>query len=383
MRGPVSASCTPWNVRAGAVVLISAAICFAGCDSSAKHPHEKAAPSKSMTVVDDFKATIASGQPPPSAGPQGMVWIPGGVFSMGAAPTPGMNDVAMQATQDSRPIHRVRVGGFWMDATEVTNLQFAEFVNATHYLTVSERVPKAEDFPGAPAESLVAGSVVFAPPDRAVPLDDPLRWWSYAAGANWRHPFGPGSSIEGKDQFPVVHIAYEDAVAYAHWAGKRLPTEAEWEFAARGGLSGKLYPWGDEFTPTPSWMANTHQGHFPDHDAGEDHHPGIAAVAQFSPNGYGLYDMAGNVWEWVSDWYRPDYYAQLATSSDVAVDPHGPDSSLDPDEPQAQKRVHRGGSFLCTDQYCSRYMVGTRGKGEVSTGTNHLGFRLVRSGPGT
>jgi formylglycine-generating enzyme required for sulfatase activity len=199
------------------------------------------------------------------------------------------------------------------------------------------------------------------------------------AGAHWRQPLGPGSSIEGKDEFPVVHVAYEDAVAYAQWAGKRLPTEAEWEFAARGGLSGKLYPWGDEFTPGSKWMANTHQGHFPDRDVAEDHHPGIAAVAQFPPNSYGLYDVGGNVWEWVADWYRPDYYAQLAASGDVAIDPRGPDASFDPDEPYAQKRVHRGGSFLCTDQYCSRYMVGSRGKGEVSTGTNHLGFRLVRS----
>jgi formylglycine-generating enzyme len=370
----------PCKLIAHASVLILAVLYFPGCDSVVETPREERTQSQASSAGrEEFEATIANDDPPPSEAPHGMVWIPGGEFSMGAAPTPGMNDVGMQATHDSRPIHRVRVDGFWMDATEVTNAQFAEFVEATGYVTVSERKPTPEDFPGVPEESLVAGSVVFSPPDHAVPLNDHSRWWRYVPGANWRQPLGPGSSIEGKDRNPVVHVAYEDAAAYAQWAGKRLPTEAEWEFAARGGLSGKLYPWGDELTPQSRWMANTHQGHFPDHDAAEDHHVGIAAVAQFPPNAYGLYDVGGNVWEWVSDWYRPDYYAQLAASTNVALDPHGPDASFDPDEPQAQKRVHRGGSYLCTEQYCSRYMVGTRGKGEVSTGTNHLGFRLVRS----
>ena len=177
----------------------------------------------------------------------------------------------------------------------------------------------------------------------------------------------------------MVHIAYEDAVAYAQWAGKRLPTEAEWEFAARGGLTGQVYPWGNEFQKDGKWMANIHQGHFPNQDTGADKFLGIAPVAQFPPNGYGLYDVGGNVWEWTSDWYRPDYYAQLAAAGGVARNPQGPDTPFDPSEPTEKKRVHRGGSFLCTDQYCSRYMVGTRGKGEVSTGTNHLGFRTVRS----
>ena len=223
------------------------------------------------------------------------------------------------------------------------------------------------------------GSVVFSPPGHAVPLTDAYQWWSEISGASWRHPLGPESSIDGKERFPVVHIAYEDAVAYARWAGKRLPTEAEWEFAARGGLTGQLFPWGDEFRKSGQWMANTHQGHFPDHDTGADAFTGIAPVAQFPANGYGLYDVAGNVWEWVSDWYRPDYYAQLAAAGAVARNPQGPADSFDPDEPGVNKRVHRGGSFLCTDQYCSRYMVGTRGKGDVGTGTNHLGFRCVKS----
>ena len=198
------------------------------------------------------------------------------------------------------------------------------------------------------------------------------------SGASWRHPLGPKSSIDGKERFPVVHITYADALAYAKWAGKRLPTEAEWEFAARGGLSGKLFPWGDEFKNGGRSKANTHQGHFPDRDTAEDHFAGIAPVAQFPPNGYGLYDVGGNVWEWVSDWYRPDYYAAL-TRGAVARNPRVPQTSFDPSEPGVNKRVHRGGSFLCTDQDRSRYMVGTRGKGDVATGTNHLGFRLVKA----
>jgi len=216
-----------------------------------------------------------------------------------------------------------------------------------------------------------------------VPLNDHFQWWTYVAGANWRHPLGPESDIKGKDNYPVVQIAYPDAEAYAKWAGKRLPTEAEWEFAARGGLTGKPFVWGDSFRPNGKWMANTHEGHFPDKDTGADGYTGIAPVAQFPPNGYGLYDMAGNVWQWTSDWYRPDYYQQLASSGNVARNPHGPDSSFDPAEPNEKKKAHRGGSFLCTDQYCSRYIVGTRGKGEVSTGTNHLGFRCVKDAKGT
>jgi sulfatase modifying factor 1 len=277
---------------------------------------------------------------------------------------------------DARPVHRVYVDGFWMDKTVVTNAQFAAFVKATGYVTIAEQTPKAEDFPGAPPEVLVPGSVVFAPPKTPVPLDNYLQWWTYIKGANWRHPAGPGSDVKGRDTFPVIHVAYADAAAYAKWAGKRLPTEAEFEFAARGGLSGQLYAWGDDLKPGGKWMANIFEGKFPVNDTGDDGFKGIAPVAQFPPNGYGLYDMAGNVWEWTSDWYRPDYFERLAREG-VARNPQGPEASFDPTEPGAKKRVHKGGSFLCTDQYCTRYMVGTRGKGEEDTGTNHLGFRCV------
>jgi sulfatase modifying factor 1 len=340
---------------------------------------ETAATRVTPSSAPGFLPTTENTSRPSGPAPEGMVWIPGGEFSMGAQDPTDMHDaVGMQATEDSRPVHRVYVDGFWMDATEVTNAQFAAFVKATGYVTVAERKPRPEDFPGAKPEVLVPGSVMFSPPSHPVPLNDEYAWWSYLPGANWRHPAGPASSIKGKERWPVIHVAYEDALAYARWAGKRLPTEAEWEFAARGGLTGQVFPWGNTFKNGTRWMANSHQGHFPDHDTGADAFPGIAPVAQFPANGYGLHDVGGNVWEWVSDWYRPDYYSQLASIGGVARNPQGPSDSFDPAEPGVKKRVHRGGSFLCTDQFCSRYMVGTRGKGELSTGTNHLGFRCVQ-----
>ncbi len=332
-------------------------------------------------VPGAFAPTIPNSSAPPGSPPPGMVWIPGGEFSMGAEDPTGHAGGGPDPMRDARPIHRVYVDGFWMDATEVTNEEFARFVKATGHVTVAEQPPRAEDFPGAPPENLVAGSVVFAPPSHEVPLENHYQWWSYVKGANWRHPAGPESNIRTKQKYPVVHVAHTDAVAYCTWLGGRLPTEAEWEFAARGGATGNLYAWGNEFKPQGQWRANTHQGHFPLTDTGEDGHKGIAAVGQFPPNAYGLHDIGGNVWEWVSDWYRADYYAQLAARGGVARNPQGPAESWDPSEPNEKKRVHRGGSFLCTEQYCTRYIVGTRGKGEVSTGTDHLGFRCVQDRP--
>ena len=342
--------------------------------NTAAMPDAKASAPEMKGVA--FGPTVPNTTAAPATAPRDMVWVPGGEFSMGAQDPPDMDDVGMKATLDSRPVHRIYVDGFFMDKTDVTNSEFEKFVKATGYVTVAERKPRAEDYPGAPPENLVAGSVVFAPPDHPVSLNDYFQWWTYVPGANWRHPLGPQTDLAGKGNYPVVHVAYEDVVAYAKWAGKRLPTEAEWEFAARGGLAGKPYVWGDVFRPHGKWMANTHEGHFPDKDTGEDGYVGIAPVAQFPANGYGLYDMAGNVWQWTSDWYRPDYYQQLKAMG-VVSNPQGPDSSYDPSEPGHAKRAQRGGSFLCTDQYCSRYMVGTRGKGDVDTGTNHLGFRCV------
>ena len=375
-----------WIAVAVIVVAAAAGVTFALLSRRAESPPALVTGAQEMSraaVSRQFTPTFANDPAPPGPAPEGMAWIPGGEFSMGAVDPLGQdaNAVGMQATADSRPIHRVYVDGFWMDRTEVTNREFAKFVDATGYVTVAERTPTAEEFPGAPPENLVAGSVVFAPPDHAVPLDDHFQWWAYVRGANWRHPEGPGSDLKNREQYPVLHVAYEDVEAYAKWAGKRIPTEAEWEFAARGGLAGQVYPWGNEFMKDGKWMANTHQGHFPVEDTRADAFHGVAPVAQYPPNGYGLYDVAGNAWEWTSDWYRHDYYAELAQAGGVARNPQGPAESFDPSEPGVGKRVHRGGSFLCTEQYCSRYMVGTRGKGEPSTGTNHLGFRLVKDAP--
>ncbi len=306
-----------------------------------------------------------------------MVWIPGGEFSMGALESDGdAGEGCGGATDDAQPVHRVYVDGFWMDSTEVTNEAFEKFARVTGYVTVAERTPSAEDFPDTPQESLVAGSVVFDPPRHPVPLDAQRRWWRYAKGASWEHPSGPSTDLRGRERYPVVQVAYEDAVAHCRWAKKRLPTEAEFEFAARGGLTGQRYPWGDELRPGDRWMANVFQGHFPDKDTGADGWAGIAPVASYPANAYGLYDVAGNVWEWVSDWYRSDYYESFDLQR-VSRNPRGPEDSHDPGERGVAKRVQRGGSFLCASEYCTRYLVGARGKGDPSSGANHLGFRCV------
>ena len=321
--------------------------------------------------------------------PAGMVFIPGGEFAMGSTDP--------HARADEKPVHRVRVDGFWIDATEVTNRQFAEFVAATGYETIAERPVDWEELqhqlpPGTPKpddEMLLPGSLVFTPPAEPVDTRHFEQWWRWTTGADWRHPEGPASTIDGKADHPVVHVAYEDAVAYARWAGKRLPTEAEWEFAARGGLDHKRNVWGDE--PVDAKRANTWQGRFPQQNTAEDGFARTAPVKSFPPNAYGLYDMAGNVWEWCSDLYRPDAYAlQIAEAGEGAVigNPRGPAQSLDPRNPHApESRVQRGGSFLCHDSYCASYRPSARMAAPPDTGMQHLGFRCVlsssqkRSGP--
>ena len=347
--------------------------------ASAKEIQEKSN-SADYTKLVGFGPTIPNKLKPSDDIPKGMVWIPGGEFSMGSESASESLCGLPGTTLDAMPIHRVYIDAFWMDETEVTNAQFKEFVDATGYVTVAEIKPTLEEFPGAPLENLVTGSTVFKPTKSPVALDQYLQWWSYVPGANWKHPAGENSNLDGRENYPVVHVAYEDAEAYAKWANKRLPTEAEWEFASRGGKAGELYAWGNELKPNNQYQANIYQGAFPVEggDSGADGWVGIAPVKQYAPNGYGLYDIGGNVWEWVSDWYRADYYAQLRAKGVVARNPQGPDVPYDPQEPDQKKRVHRGGSFLCSDLYCTRYLVGTRGKGESRTASNHCGFRCVR-----
>ncbi|MBM3457973.1 MAG: formylglycine-generating enzyme family protein [Armatimonadetes bacterium] len=295
-----------------------------------------------------------------------MVWIPPGTFAMGSD---------YQPFSDARPIHPVVLDGFYMDVTPVTNLQFAKFVQTTGYKTVAERKPSPEEIPGAPPEALVPGAVVFTPPGQDVDtLGDYTQWWAYVEGASWLHPEGPDSNLQGRLDHPVVLMAYEDADAYARWAGKRLPTEAEWEYAARGGKTQQHFVWGNQFVGNGKQMANTFQGSFPARNLKTDGYERTSPVTAFPKNGFGLYDMAGNAWQWCSDFYRPDYYAHSPGKN-----PQGPPDSHDPDEPGVVKRVQRGGSFLCTFQYCSRYMPGGRGKGAVDTGSSHVGFRCVVS----
>lgn len=293
----------------------------------------------------------------------GMMWIPAGSFIMG-------NN---KGNPDERPEHEVTLRGFWLDKTEVTNEHFQKFVDATGYLTVAERKPDPKDFPGVPAANLVPGAVVFTPPEEAVPLDNHLVWWTYIPGANWKHPEGPQSNLTGRERHPVVHIAYEDAEAYAKWAGKRLPTEAEWEYAARGSLSQQPFVWGSDQPGAQGWQANIWQGEFPRQNSKADGFYSTAPVASFPANGWGLHDMAGNVWEWCSDWYRPDSY-----TTSPKENPRGPSESFDPAEPGAKKRVIRGGSYLCSDLYCTGYRPSARMKTSIDTGLSHTGFRCAK-----
>ena len=307
---------------------------------------------------------------------KGMMLIPGGSFNMG-----GDNE---QADRDELPKHKVVVASFYMDETEVTNKQFKQFVDATGYITTAERKPDWEELkkslppgtPKPPDELLVAASLVFKAASGPVNLNNYSQWWEWVAGADWQHPQGPNSSINGKENLPVVQGSWDDAMAYCKWAGKRLPTEAEWEYASRGGLKDEIYPWGNEHLNIGKPKANTWEGKFPYLNEKKDGFDGAAPVKSFLPNGYGLYDMAGNVWEWCSDWYKYDYYSDLKDK--ISDNPQGPVNSYDPDEPFAQKRSLRGGSFLCNDSYCSGYRVSRRMKSSPDTGLEHTGFRCVR-----
>lgn len=276
--------------------------------------------------------------------------------------------------EDAKSKKEVEVNSFYIDEHEVTNTQFAQFVKETNYVTVAERPLDPKEFPGVDPSMLVPGSAVFVGNLDARDLNNPLSWWEYVKGACWKHPEGPKSTITGIENHPVVHIAYEDAEAYAKWVGKRLPTEAEWELAAKANVhSDETFYWGNELKKDGKWMANTYQGAFPKKNAKLDGFSGTAPVKSFPPNAFGLYDMVGNVWEWCSDYYRAGYDANGSK-----INPKGPADSHDPQEPGLVKRVQRGGSFLCVDSYCERYKAGGRGKGEINSPTNNVGFRCVK-----
>lgn len=306
---------------------------------------------------------------------KGMVHIQGETFMMGATDNEGR--------PDEYPAHKVKVASFWMDQHEVTNAQFRKFIEATSYVTVAERKPDWNEMkkqlppgtPKPPDSVLVPGALVFSPPNYAVPLNNPARWWEWVPGTDWQHPKGPNSNIKGKDNYPVVQVSWEDANAYAKWTGKRLPTEAEWEYAARGGLNEKKYPWGDENPESGKPKANTWQGHFPNKNTGWDKYTGLAPVESFAPNSYQLYDMAGNVWEWCSDWYDVSYYKTVADK--LSTNPDGPEKSNDPMSPTIPMRVIRGGSFMCNKSYCKGYRVTSRMMSSPDSGLENLGFRCV------
>jgi formylglycine-generating enzyme required for sulfatase activity len=325
----------------------------------------KSAPAEKEKKPVEKKALETVG---PEAPPPGMVWIPEGTFLMGS------ND-----KEHEMPVHRVTVKGFWMDATEVTNAQFAAFVKATGHVTTAEKVPKLEDFAPEeraliPPEMLKPGANHFKKTAEPVELTNPLQWWEYKFHANWRQPDGEGSSIAGKDNYPVVCVSFFDAEAYCKWAGKRLPTEAEWERAARGGMEQQKYVWGKEFRPNGKWMCNIWQGTFPVKDAAEDGFHGPAPVKSFPANAYGLYDMSGNVWEWTQDWYSESYYAKSPVENPVNTTP-------DPNNPQGKPcRTIRGGSWLCNDCYCESYRPAGRQETTPDTSSNHAGFRCVKDG---
>ncbi len=358
-------------------------LCFAGSCQSGDTASSSTIPQGQMAqepnfLVKSYLEAIEAVQPSPdmTEDNSNMVLIKGGGFTMG-----GDND---QAREDELPKHQVEIGDFWMDKTEVTNRDFARFVEATGYTTVAEQQIDLEELmkqlpPGTPRPDpsvLEPFSLVFSSPPEGREGYHPGDWWQMVKGANWQHPEGPGSTIEDRLDHPVVHISWYDALAYCRWAGKRLPTEAEWEFAARGNTADQIYPWGnDSIDPG---RANYWQGDFPTRVEDQDGYSKTAPVASFQPNGYGLYDMAGNVWEWTADWYHFHYYFQQGDLPGPVSNPIGPETSYDPMEPTVPKKVIRGGSFLCNDSYCSGYRVAARMKSSPDTGMEHTGFRCVR-----
>jgi formylglycine-generating enzyme len=325
-----------------------------------------------MTKVDAVTLIRPQNGAPESSPHADMIWISGGTFGMGSD----------KHYSEETPVHTVTVDAFWIDRTPVTNRQFREFVRATGHVTFAEIVPDPKDYPGALPHMLRAGSLVFNPPKHPIDdMSDWSQWWTFKFGANWRRPYGPRSSLSGLNDHPVVHIAYSDALAYAKWAGKDLPTEAEWEFAARGGLDGSEFAWGDEFAPNGRQMANTWQGAFPHENLKLDGYERTSPATAFPPNGYGVHDMIGNVWEWTSDWFSPGYDADADKACCVPLNPRGgrEDASYDPCQPEIKipRRVLKGGSHLCAPNYCRRYRPAARHPEPVDTSTSHVGFRCV------
>ncbi len=323
------------------------------------------------TPQQTHSAVAADAASAASNWPVGMIFIPGGTFRMGSD----------KHYPEEAPVHRVTVDSFWIDQTPVTNRDFRKFVNATGYVTFAEIRPNPKDYPGALPHMLKAGSLMFAPPKHSVDLQDWSQWWTFKFGANWRHPYGPRSSISGLDDHPVVHIAYRDAEAYAQWAGKALPTEAEWEYAARGGLDGAEFAWGEEFTPNGRRMANTWQGHFPHQNLADDARKRTSRVTAYPPNGYGVFDMIGNVWEWTGDWFAPKHTADAPKACCIPENPRGgrEQESYDRCQPAIKipRKVLKGGSHLCAPSYCRRYRPAARHAQPVDTSTSHVGFRCV------
>ena len=368
------------NIKLKSIIFLLFVFQLAGCDNSKPSNESSVVPDSvhtCMAVPQRFASQDSSGiKTSDDSSLEGMVLIPAGTFDMG-----GDNE---QASADEFPKHKVYVDSFYMDATEVTNAQFQQFVEATGYITTAERKPDWEELkkslppntPKPPDSVLTAASLVFKKSNAPVNLNDYTQWWSWVAGADWKHPEGPGSDIKGKESYPVVHVSWYDAMAYCKWAGKRLPTEAEWEYAARGGLINHIYPWGNEHVNTGAPKTNSWEGKFPYLNEQKDGFEKYAPVKSYNCNKYGLFDMAGNVWEWCSDWYDHDYYKSL--QGKTIINPQGPSKSFDPDEPYSSKRSLRGGSFLCNDSYCSGYRVARRMKSSPDTGLEHTGFRCVR-----